>query len=142
MRALVSTGLALCLLTSCMADMASDNIESGMQIIQGQVTDTDDNPLSHIKVTLDWGTGDPGITLYSSLNGKFISELGIDRNELPATLTITLEDIDGEENGGEFNPLTDEITIFEEELSSEAIRLDLHYRLTRATVSESNLQSL
>lgn len=95
--------------------------------IRGIVTDEDGNPLNHIKVIID-PTGYP-IVEYTSSKGEFVAykklQVGV--------FSILLEDIDGQENGGEFAPLSDMITVLEDQ---EMINLE--YRMTRATSSESS----
>ena len=50
------------------------------------------------------------------------------------SLTITLEDIDGEENGGLFESKTEEIFIYEEDILEIPVILKLDFHCSRATL--------
>lgn len=129
--------ITLSMLTACSA--AYDYAAPGfIGNVQGLVTDTEGTPLNHIKVTLDCGEDIGQTTVYTSLKGEFLADIN------PATqiLVITLEDIDGEENGGQFEPMSDQITLLDENPEDDQDIIFLEYRLTRATASESNPQSL
>lgn len=129
--------ITLSMLTACSA--AYDYAAPGfIGNVQGLVTDTEGTPLNHIKVTLDCGEDIGQTTVYTSLKGEFLADID------PATqiLVITLEDIDGEENGGQFEPMSDQITLLDENPEDDQDIIFLEYRLTRATASESNPQSL
>lgn len=109
--------------------------------IQGIVTDTEGNPINHIKITLQWEGDDNQLSVYSSSKGEFIADLEWDGKGQPKSLNVTLEDIDGEDNGGFFESHRDKVMLLEENGQewSEVITLD--YRMTRATASENNRQS-
>ena len=127
--------IALAAVSSCMAYDAA--VPESIGLIHGTVTDMEGNPLNHIKVVLNYGEEMGQMTVYTSLKGEFIADI-----ESSATaLTITLEDIDGEENGGLFESLTDQITLMEEDFLNNEGFMNLEYRLTRATASESSPQS-
>lgn len=129
--------ITLSMLTACSA--AYDYAAPGfIGNVQGLVTDTEGTPLNHIKVTLDCGEDIGQTTVYTSLKGEFLADID------PATqiLVITLEDIDGEENGGQFEPMSDQITLLDENPEDDQDIIFLEYRLTRATASGSNPQSL
>ena len=127
--------VALAAVSSCMAYDAA--VPESMGLIHGTVTDMEGNPLNHIKVVLNYGEEMGQMTVYTSLKGEFIADI----EPSATTLTITLEDIDGEENGGLFESLTDQITLMEEDLLNNEGFMNLEYRLTRATASESSPQS-
>ena len=74
---------------------------------------------------------------YTDSNGMFYLDI-INAPE-SYNVTLTLEDIDGEENGGLFETLTDTIILFGDPESNSTVKLD--YRLNRATASESSPQS-
>lgn len=128
---------------SCM-DMSIPLENEGDAVIPavtGKVCDSDGNPIEHIMVTLDWGTGIENNVLYTSSEGVFqtpIPEVIINKE---SSLTLTLEDVDGEENGGEFESLTDKIMLYPENEEPETEKVTLDYRLNRATPSENNPQS-
>lgn len=94
--------------------------------INGIVTDAEGNPINHIKVTITQ-IADP-IIVYTSRRGEFVADIDLH----DGMLNIYLEDIDGAENGGEFEPLSDMITVLEDQES-----LTLEYRMTLATASET-----
>ena len=107
-------------------------------LITGYVTDMNDNPIEHIQVTIEWK--EVGVTniVYTSSEGMFQSDAYVS-NEGDTEFTITLEDIDGGENGGTFEKSVEIITILQEELTEA--NLDLFFHLNHATLSESNPQS-
>ena len=129
-------------LASCMTmDMeapSSDMNDTPVQEYQGSVMDSEGTPIEHIKVTIDWQGAFPVKAVkYTDSKGIFYLEL-IQKPEY-YTISLTLEDIDGEENGGTFETLTDTITLFDDYESGATVKLD--YRLNRATASESSPQS-
>ena len=97
--------------------------------IHGFVTDEEGSPINHIKVTIT--QSDFPLVVYTSSRGEFIADMALTEG----TLEIMLEDIDGEENGGTFAPLSDTITVLEDQ---EMITLE--YSLTLATASENTPQ--
>lgn len=111
----------------------------GMRILEGKISDLDGNPIEHIKVTADM---DIYMSVqevkYTDSDGSFMIEINAG-SSVPVTVTLTIEDIDGEENGGLFETMVDTITLFEENGASSIARLD--YRLNHATASESTPQS-
>ena len=97
--------------------------------IHGFVTDEDGSPINHIKVTI--AQSSLPLIVYTSSRGEFIADMALTEGPLG----ITLEDIDGEENGGTFAPLSDTITVLKDQ---EMITLE--YCLTLATASENTPQ--
>lgn len=97
--------------------------------IHGFVTDEDGSPINHIKVTITQSS--LPLIVYTSSRGEFIADMALTEGPLE----ITLEDIDGEENGGAFAPLSDAITVLKDQ---EMITLE--YCLTLATASENTPQ--
>ena len=128
-------------LASCMAmDMAGVPDMSDMPELTypGSVMDTEGTPIEHIKVTIEWQGAFPVKDIkYTDSNGMFYLDI-INAPER-YNVTLTLEDIDGEENGGLFETLTDTIILFGDPESNSTVKLD--YRLNRATASESSPQS-
>lgn len=96
--------------------------------ISGLVLDEEGNPINHIKVTITQNSGP--IIVYTSIRGEFVAEMDLH----DGMLNISLEDIDGVENGGEFTPLSDMITVLEDQKT-----ITLEYHMTRATASETAL---
>ena len=111
--------------------------------LDGIVLDLEDNPIEHIKVTADWDsrTSAPE-TKYTDSEGKFRIEVS-DDSDSPVTITLTLEDIDGEDNGGLFDGMSDTITLFDNESGNESANATaiLVYHLNRATASENSPRS-
>lgn len=129
--------LVMTIITSCSA--AFDHADPGLTgTIQGLVSDMEGNPLNHIKVTFDCGPDAGQTTVYTSKKGQFIAHL---EPGVPV-MTIIIEDIDGEDNGGLFEKMTDKITLIDGDLDDKQDIIYLQYRLTRATSSENSLQSL
>lgn len=126
--------IAWAVISSCSAGY-DYHIPANMQIC-GTVTDTEGNPINHIKISFDCGEHEEAMSVYTSLNGEFIADMATDAT----IISIKVEDIDGEDNGGLFESITDQITILEDDiLKEDTITLD--YRLNRATASESSPQS-
>lgn len=128
-------------LASCMAmDMAGvpDMSEMPEQTYPGSVMDIEGRPIEHIKVTIECQGAFPVKEIkYTDSNGMFY--LDIINAPVSYNVTLTLEDIDGEENGGLFETLTDTIILFGDPESNSTIKLDYH--LNRATASESSQRS-
>lgn len=131
---------ACCVFISCSMDIAPDDMtDVAYPGIEGSVTDEDSNPISHLKVTITYeGLNEPN-TVYTSSKGLFHSFIDTQVCSFPLTIEITIEDIDGGDNGGMFETLTDRITILEE--SDLETTVSPTYRLTRATPSENIPQS-
>jgi len=89
----------LCLfLTSCMAEHIDGEIimANGYQI-NGRVLDQEENPIPHIKVTLEWKGQDSPIVIYTSDKGIFYTIMENLPDTYPFTIDITLEDIEEKE---------------------------------------------
>ena len=140
----IATALAALVLSasSCMkADISSDIDPSGVgdsDKIVGYVTDTDDNSIEHIKVTLDWNNGTYQEIKYTDSYGQFQTDCWQPATREAVTLAITIEDVDGEENGGLFEPVSETIILFENGVQD--IVDPMVFRLNRATASESSPQ--
>ena len=104
----------------------------------GYVTDTDDNSIEHIKVTLDWNNGTYQEIKYTDSYGQFQTDCWQPAAREAVTLAITIEDVDGEENGGLFEPVSETIILFENGVQD--IVDPMVFRLNRATASESSPQ--
>jgi hypothetical protein len=109
--------------------------------VDGLVVDENDRPVNHIKVSMEWDSPYSPMVVYSSPKGTFTADLEFIRPTYPVTVSVTISDIDGEENGGSFQTREDEFTILEEGYSGSSTA-PIVYRLTRATASESSQQSL
>ena len=134
----ISILTAAVLTASCMAmqyEPTMDNVAPNPAIV-GNVTDTSGVAIEHIKVTLNWNDGAFSETQYTNSDGVFTAEIWENVEKAVRSLTVTLEDIDGEDNGGTFETLSATFTVFED---NSATVLD--FRLNRATASESSPQS-
>ena len=122
--------IVLSALTACAKEDATmpDQIMSPGNI-HGTITDEEGNPINHIKVTIT--QNERPVVVYTSRRGEFIADMAIAEGKLD----ISLEDIDGEDNGGSFAPLSDMITVLE---NQEMITLK--YQMIRATASENSQQ--
>jgi hypothetical protein len=78
------------IVSSCSADY-DHYIPAPIQI-RGTVTDTEGNPVNHIKITFDCGEREASLTVYTSLKGEFIADLATEAT----IIKINLEDIDAE----------------------------------------------
>lgn len=119
------------------SDMGIENIPH----VNGRVTDLDGNPLEHIKVKFEWKADADSSIVYTSSEGMFNTpfiECWDTRGSM--TVAVTLEDIDGEENGGLFESKSDTLIFYREDFSEEPVRIELDYRLSPATASENSPQ--
>ncbi len=126
--------------TSCMVDLERADAPpgEGLHFLTGRVLGLPENePVEHIKVTIGWNNGEQQDVKYTSSEGIFSAELP-EGMETPVPVSILMEDIDGQENGGLFESHTDNI-IFSMDPDSPIEFLD--YRLNRAIASESSPQS-
>lgn len=100
-----------------------------------------DTPVKHIRVSIE--SEESTAVVYTSAHGIFRTDGYIRKDRFPFSFTVTLEDIDGEDNGGLFASYTDRIIVFHEDIGRERlIRLTPAYLLTPATASESSLPAL
>ena len=139
--AIISAILTLGILSSCMAPSDSYMPDPEIIRVDGLVVDENDRPVNHIKVSMEWDSPYSPMVVYSSPKGRFTADLEFIRPTYPVTVSVTISDIDGEENGGSFQTREDEFTILEEGYAGSSTA-PIVYRLTRATASESSQQSL
>ena len=121
---------AFLLLSSCSSydkDIATQEV-----VIEGQVTTESGIPIEHIRVSIE-STSGYSIREYTSNLGGFRSTFG--NSGAGEELTIRIEDIDGEDNGGRFESRTDRILLIDK---TDHIRRE--YRLSLSTASENNPQ--
>lgn len=136
MEKIIRLFAGLCAIAACSAELDYASLPPTGQV-HGSVTDMEGNPLNHIKVTLNYGEDIEQMSVYTSLKGEFIADI----NPSATMLTITLEDIDGEENGGLFESLTDQVIILDNDIFNDEDIMNIEYSLTRATASENIPQS-
>jgi putative lipoprotein (rSAM/lipoprotein system) len=103
-------------------------------IVKGKVTDEASVPLEHIEVTIDLSKRTESKTVYTSSDGTFIFDISFKEARNIKKISITLTDTDGEENGGLFETLTEEIHLVEEESATSPMTLNLDFHCSRATL--------
>lgn len=143
MRKTISYMLLLAMLFSSCSDVNPDIQLQGQQmaVVQGTVTDLNNNLLEHIKITVSTGVGVNTQTHYTSSEGKFHCEIPFEMISGQVSLNILIEDIDGEKNGGCFETRSDTVTIYEDDEMNYPIIIDLPtFRLNPSTASESTRQ--
>lgn len=132
------------LLSSCMAMDALIKPDADMLMtpsISGTVCSDENMPIEHIMVTAVWGSGIHDDVVYTSSEGTFSISIHEEIIGKESTITLTLEDIDGIENGGEFEKISDQILLFSEDEDYTSSSISLDYQLTRATREENSPQS-
>lgn len=129
--------ISMLLLASCAAESMQGHQEPPA-VLAGMVLDINDKPIEHIKISLNQETGDP-VESFTSSEGKFRHEIAMPKDEDAMTVIITLEDIDGEENGGLFDSHTESVLF--ERYDDKPTEMNLVFRLNHATASESSPQS-
>ena len=103
-------------------------------IVKGKVTDEASAPIEHIEVTIDLSKRTESKTVYTSSDGTFIFDISFKEARNIKKISITLTDTDGEENGGLFETLTEEIHLVEEESATTPMMLKLDFRCSHATL--------
>jgi putative lipoprotein (rSAM/lipoprotein system) len=103
-------------------------------IVKGKVTDEASAPIEHIEVTIDLSKRTEPKTVYTSSDGTFIFDISFKEARNIKKISITLTDTDGEENGGLFETLTEEIHLVEEESATTPMMLKLDFRCSHATL--------
>lgn len=124
-KALALPLLAAPLFSSCMVE--NENPEDGFnassnepianyQVI-GKVTDVEGGPISGIRVIADYSTDVVyrADTLYTDRDGQYSKFLTIPR---VGSFYMSFADIDGNENGGEFEPKSERVNPIRTEISS------------------------
>ena len=142
-KSLIYLSATALMLSSCMAMDALSDLDADKEIpsIDGTISSEDGLSIEHIMVTASWGSGMHDDVVYTSSEGKFSIQIHEELIGKESAITLVLKDIDGIENGGEFEILTDQIILFpeNEDYTSDSISLD--YQMTRATREENNPQS-
>lgn len=119
------------------SDMHIEEPELG-PVLTVSVTDPEGTPIEHIQVTLDWTDAGIKEVSFTSSDGTLKTPAYLSA-EGDTSLTVTLEDIDGEENGGLFETATENITLFEKDASdsltdNSEISLEMVFHLYHATL--------
>jgi putative lipoprotein (rSAM/lipoprotein system) len=140
MKKILTTYLPLLALllsaASCVPGNFDDINPDETLMISGLVLDEDGMPLEHIKVSLDWNHGKYQVVKYTSSDGRFETPIEDLSHSGTMNLTITLDDIDGEQNNGSFKSHTETLTFIRSEIEDSMIFLE--YRLNHATASENS----
>ncbi len=131
MRHFIYAAAALACISCSKAEDASGEI---FAILKGKVTDEDGTPIEHMEVTLELSRKADTKTLYTSSDGTFICDISHKEARNIKDISITLTDTDGEENGGIFETLTEEIHLYDETSDDVPMTLNLDFRCSHATL--------
>ena len=108
---LILAAAALTCIACTKAEYAGTDIYA---ILKGKVTDEEGTPIEHMEVTLELSKRTDPKTFYTSSDGTFICDISNKEARTIKDISITLTDTDGEENGGLFKTLTEEIHLYDE----------------------------
>lgn len=124
-----------------MTDMHDPSLEAVGQDchVKGTVLNMTDEPVEHLKVTVDWNNGMYQDIQYTDSDGMFTTKVRHAGADKAVTMNITIEDIDGEENGGVYESHIENITLFE--AGETCVNVTLDFRLNHAIASENSPQS-
>ena len=110
--------------------------------IEGHITDQEGIPIEKIRITIESESFNFVSKHYTSSAGFFHCELELPEEYEQMVLDITIDDIDGEDNGGLFESKTEVINIFKADFKDRPVFIKLPTcRLNHATASESSPQS-
>lgn len=133
-------GILSLMLASCSKEAAYDGSYHDEIRLEGLVIDAESEaPVNHMEILIEWESDESPVVVYTSDKGRFSTMLAAP-DSYPAVISLTISDIDGEENGGLFQSHSENIIFFKEDDFHEPSILT--YRLSRATASESSPQSL
>ena len=121
--------LSLLFISCAKADQENTDIFS---VIKGRVTDADENPIEHMEVTIEISKRTAQKTVYTSSDGTFMIDITNREARQMKSLSITLKDIDGEENGGLFETKTEEICGYEGGRAERPVMLGRDFRCSLA----------
>ena len=130
-RSMIYAAAAVELLSCSKVEVAGDE---AFAIIKGRVTSDNDTPIEHLEVSIELTKRSEHKTLYTSSDGTFIFDISFKEARNIKKISITLTDTDGEENGGLFETLTEEIHLVEEESATTPMMLKLDFRCSHATL--------
>ena len=119
------------LLTMLACSKAESPDDDMYAVIEGCVTDPSGSPIEHIEVTLEFSKKLKAKTLYTSSNGFFIVGISSTEARRIDSITITLTDLDGEENGGSFSTQKEIILLheYQEEKQEGPVLLQLDFTM-------------
>ena len=139
-RTFILMGILSLMLASCSKEAAYDGSYHDEIRLEGLVIDAESEaPVNHMEILIEWESDESPVVVYTSDKGRFSTMLAAP-DSYPAVISLTISDIDGEENGGLFQSHSENIIFFKEDDFHEPSILT--YRLSRATASESSPQSL
>ena len=139
-RTFILMGILSLMLASCSKEAAYDGSYHDEIRLEGLVIDAEsETPVNHMEILIEWESDESPVVVYTSDKGRFSTMLAAP-DSYPAVISLTITDIDGEENGGLFQSHSENIIFFKEDDFHEPSILT--YRLSRATASESSPQSL
>ena len=128
---LILAAAALTCIACTKAEYAGTDIYA---ILKGKVTDEEGTPIEHMEVTLELSKRTDPKTFYTSSDGTFICDISNKEARTIKDISITLTDTDGEENGGLFKTLTEEIHLYDETAEESPMTLNLDFRCSRTTL--------
>ena len=128
---LILAAAALTCISCTKAEYAGTDI---FAILKGKVTDEEGTPIAHMEVPLELSKKTDPQTFYTSSDGTFICDISHKEARAIKDISITLTDTDGEENGGLFQTLTEEIHLYDETAEESPMTLNLDFRCSRATL--------
>lgn len=129
-RSIIYAVAAVGMLSCSKAEEISDDT---FAIVKGRVTSENDTPIEHLEVRIELTKRTEPKTLYTSSDGTFMCDITNKEARNLKKLEITLTDTDGEENGGLFETTTEEIHLYNEEISETPMILNLTFRCSLAT---------
>ena len=110
-RTFILMGILSLMLASCSKEAAYDGSYHDEIRLEGLVIDAESEaPVNHMEILIEWESVESPVVVYTSDKGRFSTMLAAPDN-YPAVISLTISDIDGEENGGLFEGLSDKITI-------------------------------
>ena len=138
MKARIFAILAAFVICSCQDAFDMSTVTpSYFRGIAGKICDSKGEPIEHIKVTVNI-EGSETVSAYTSSEGIFI--ISIDTPNLRINkIDLIIEDIDGEDFGGQYATIKDTVQI-DKDSQQDGLRLSLDYRLTLSTASEYSPQ--
>ena len=124
------SAIGILILTSC---STSEHEGSDIYaILKGTVTDDSGSPIEHIEVSVELSRKSTK-TYYTSSDGKFICDITYKESKNLKDIRITLTDTDGDENGGLFDTINEEIHLYDE-VSNIPMILDLDFHCSHANL--------
>lgn len=131
LKSFIYSLIALTSISCTNANIAGSDIYA---ILKGTVTDELGEPIEHMEVTIEMSKRNSPRTLYTSSDGTFICDIIYNEVRNVKDIHITLTDTDGEENGGLFTTLSENIHLYDEATSELPMTLNLDFHCSLATL--------